>query len=277
MSSTTAGTVTAASPTSSYAKGRPRSRGRPSARPLPNLGSAAGRGTLGWTAAGQRAWGPWGGRRLGSGLGGPGVDGGWAPGSATASCSPGHVVLAPPHCEDRRAGRQGAPRSPARVSPHDDLHNRRPLRAGSLRGRAGRTPRRIPGREDRRAGLRGGARSRARLRAHDDLHEWMPRWAVRHRSRARPRRPQWAGPYGIAHVRRRLVDRSRTPPGVRGRGRRPADQLAATRSSPYAAARRGSCQEALSPLGVGTSHTAAGPSGRSCRPTWAPGCPVAHR
>ncbi len=204
MSSTTAGTVTAASPTSSYAKGRPRSRGRPSARPLPNLGSAAGRwdpgvdggwaaglGVLGRTAAGQRAWGP-------------GVDGVWAPGSATASCSPGHVVLAPPHCEDRRAGRQGATRSPARVSPHDDLHNRRPLQVGSLRGRAGLTPRRIHGREDRRAGLRGGARLTARLRAHDDLHEWMPRWAVRYRSRARPRMPQWAGPYGIAHVRGRV-------------------------------------------------------------------------
>ncbi len=276
MSSTTAGTVTAASPTSSYAKGRPRSRGRPSARPLPNLGSAAGRwdpgvdggwaaglGVLGRTAAGQRAWGP-------------GVDGVWAPGSATASCSPGHVVLAPPHCEDRRAGRQGATRSPARVSPHDDLHNRRPLQVGSLRGRAGLTPRRIHGREDRRAGLRGGARLTARLRAHDDLHEWMPRWAVRYRSRARPRMPQWAVP-STDHVRRRTVDRSRTPPGVRGRGRRPADQLAATRSSPYAVARRGSCQEALSPLGLGSSHTAAGPSGRSCRPTWAPGCPVAHR
>jgi len=153
MSSTTAGTVTAASPTSSSAKGRPPSRGRPSARPLLKLGSAAGRGD------------PGGGRQLGSGLGGPGVDGGWAPGlgpwggwapgSATASCSPGHVVLAPPHCEDRRAGRQTAPRSPARVSPHDDLHNRRHCELAHSRARARLTTRRIHGREDRRAGSRG--------------------------------------------------------------------------------------------------------------------------
>ncbi len=70
MSSTTAGTVTAASPTSSYAEGRPRSRGRPSAHPLPNLGSA-GLGPRG----GRRpsgAWGPWGGRRLSGGVGGLG-------------------------------------------------------------------------------------------------------------------------------------------------------------------------------------------------------------
>ena len=122
--------------------------------------------------------------------------------------------------------------------------------------------------------------------------------------------PQEAAPHGIAHVRGRVcrrrparpasltyaaayaavsrpvrhssrtspaLDLSRTPPGVRGRGRRPADHRAASRSSPYAVARRGSCQEALSPLGLGSSHTAAGPSGRSGRPTWAPGCPVAHR
>ncbi len=224
MSSTTAGTATAVSPTSSYAEGRPRSRGRPSARPHPNLGSA-GLGAPGWTAAvrglggpgvdgGCRgAWGPWGGR-------------GWAAGSTTAPCSTAHVVLASPHREDRRAGRLGASRSPARVSPHDDLHNRRPLRAGPLGGRAALTPRRIHGREDRRAGRRGGARSSARLRVHDDLHEWMLRWAARHRSRARPRMPQEAGPYGVVHVRGRVCRR------------RPARTVSFTCAAAYAAVSR---------------------------------------